>query len=101
MKHAFYLLCNECDCLSGATSPGSPTNSMDVVLGVSGNVEIYHDVDVRYIQTTAGYVRCHQDGVTFALELVQRSESLGLAQLAVDRDSSEPQTSQQERGSIP
>ena len=89
MKHTMsfnlYLLCNECDCLAGASSPGCPTNSMDVVLGVGGNVEIDHYVDVRYIQTTASHVGCHQDGVTLTLELIQCSQSLGLAQLAVDR----------------
>ena len=91
-----HLLCDKCDCFARASCSGRPPDTVDVVLGVSWNVEVDHDVHVRDVQTPAGHVSSNQYGVTPALELVQCTESLGLAQLAVDGDGTEPQTPQQQ-----
>ena len=67
---------------------------MDIVLGVSWDVKVDHYVDVRYVQTSAGHISRHQDGVALTLELVESSKPLGLAQFTVDRDGTKSQASQ-------
>ena len=62
---------------------------MDVVLRVGRDIKVDHNVHMRYVQPPTGNVSGHQNGVTFALEFVQSSQSLCLAQLAMNWDGSE------------
>ena len=69
-----HLLRDKGDGFSRSPSAGSPSDAVNVVFGVGGDVKVYHHVNVGYVQTTACHVRSDEDGVTLSLELVESTE---------------------------
>ena len=90
------VLGNERDCFTGLACSSCATDSMDVVLGVSWNIEVDHDINVRDVETTRGHIRRDQNIPLVCLEAVQRVQPLHLSKFTVDVDGFEVEESQSE-----
>lgn len=95
---------------------------MNVVFRVAGQIKVYNHVNVGYVETTTGDIGSDQDRPLLGFEFIERAESLGLERreerdgvykfseekrgstylthLAMKRDRSETQVSEQERDSL-
>lgn len=81
-----HLLRDKGDGFSWSPCAGGPSDAVNVVFGVGGDVKVYHHVNVGYVQTTARYVSSNKDGIALTFELVESAEPFWLAELAVDGD---------------
>ena len=94
------VLCDERDGASGAAGARRSTHAVNVVLGVSGYVEVDDHVDVGNVEAAAGHVGGDENGARLGLELVERAEPLGLGHLAVERYGGEAEIAQQKRDAL-
>mmetsp|Transcript_65427 Transcript_65427/g.133084 ORF Transcript_65427/g.133084 Transcript_65427/m.133084 type:complete len:325 (-) Transcript_65427:267-1241(-) len=74
------------DGLSRFSRPCRSAHPVDVVLSVTGQVEVDDQVDVGDIEPASRHVRADQDRPRAAGKLVQGTQALGLGHLAVQAD---------------
>jgi hypothetical protein len=69
---------------------------MNVILRVCRDIVIDDQIDARNVQSTTRHIRRNQDAPPSALELVQRAETGGLGELAVERDGREGEETEED-----
>jgi hypothetical protein len=57
-----------------------------VVFATGRQVEVHHEVHIGDVQAPGGHVRGDEEGALARLELVQRTQALGLRHLAMQTD---------------
>lgn len=72
------------------------SHTMDVRLAIRGEVVVKHDIDGRNIKTTRRNIGSDEDLTRSSTELVEGSQTRGLRQLAVQRDSAEAEGTQED-----
>lgn len=98
--HLQVVLGDQRDGLAGSARTRGSAHTVDVRLGVCGDVVVDDTVDGGDVQAAGGDVGGDQDVGLAGLELVQRAQALGLGQLAVQRHRRKAQDARQERGAL-
>ncbi|KAJ6445392.1 DNA-directed RNA polymerases I, II, and III subunit RPABC4 [Purpureocillium lavendulum] len=85
---------------TGLAGTGGTTDTVNVRLGVGGQIVIEHHVHLGDIETTGGHVGGDQDVAGTGPELVEGAKASRLRELAVKRDGAEAQRPQQDSDTL-
>lgn len=94
------VLRNHANGHTGFTSSGSTADSVNICLGILGQIVVEDDVDLGDIQTTSSNIRSYQDIASARAELVERAQTRRLRELAVEGDGAEAQRAEENGDSL-
>ena len=70
--------------MAGLSRPAGPSDPVDIVLRVLGQIVVYDMADILYVNATRGYICSHQNLDSAILILLHQSKTFALRQIAGD-----------------